>query len=321
MVSREKAVNIVRGDGKAVTLYGRRHKHRFSRDWQLYVLILPAIVFLFIFNYMPMYGIIIAFKDFRASLGIWGSKWVGLKHFERFVTFPNFKLIIMNTLRIGVYSLCTFPCSVILALSLNEVHNAKFKKTVQMVSYMPYFLSTVVVCAMIKLFFNGKTGVINTMITALGGQSVDFLTVAPYFEDIYVWSGVWQGVGWGSIIYISALSGVPGELVEAARVDGAGRLRIIWNINIPWIMPTIIIMLILSCGGVLSVGFEKVYLLQNSLNLSRSQVISTYVYEVGLTSAQFSYSAAIGFFNTIVNVTLLGIVNVIAKKASDISIL
>lgn len=278
-------------------------------------------IYLFIFNYMPMYGIVIAFKDYRPRMGILGSPWVGLKHFKRFITFPNFDVIILNTLRIGVYSLCTFPCSVIFALMLNEVHNAKFKKTVQMISYMPYFLSTVVVCSMITLFFNGKTGVINAMIEALGGERCDFLTVAVYFEDIYVWSGVWQGLGWGAIIYISALSGVPSELIEAARVDGAGRLRIIWNINIPWISPTIIIMLIMSCGGVLSVGFEKTFLLQNSLNLSRSQVISTYVYDVGLTSAQFSYSAAVGLFNTIVNVILLGTVNVISKKASNISII
>lgn len=294
---------------------------KWTRYWPLYFLILPAMIYLFIFNYMPMYGIVIAFKDYRPRMGILGSPWVGLKHFKRFITFPNFDVIILNTLRIGVYSLCTFPCSVIFALMLNEVHNAKFKKTVQMISYMPYFLSTVVVCSMITLFFNGKTGVINAMIEALGGERCDFLTVAVYFEDIYVWSGVWQGLGWGAIIYISALSGVPSELIEAARVDGAGRLRIIWNINIPWISPTIIIMLIMSCGGVLSVGFEKTFLLQNSLNLSRSQVISTYVYDVGLTSAQFSYSAAVGLFNTIVNVILLGTVNVISKKASNISII
>lgn len=294
---------------------------KWTRYWPLYFLILPAMIYIFIFNYMPMYGIVIAFKDYRPRMGILGSPWVGFKHFKRFITYPNFDVIILNTLRIGVYSLCTFPCSVIFALMLNEVHNAKFKKTVQMISYMPYFLSTVVVCSMITLFFNGKTGVINSIIEALGGERCDFLTVAKYFEDIYVWSGVWQGLGWGAIIYISALSGVPSELIEAARVDGAGRLRIIWNINIPWISPTIIIMLIMSCGGVLSVGFEKTFLLQNSLNLSRSQVISTYVYDVGLTSAQFSYSAAVGLFNTIVNVLLLGTVNVISKKASNISII
>jgi putative aldouronate transport system permease protein len=299
----------------------RQRKKAWLRYWQLYFLIIPAVVYLFLFNYVPMYGIVIAFKDYRSNLGILGSKWVGLKHFMRFINFPNFGLIVTNTLRIGVYSLLTFPFSVILALMLNEVHNRTFKKTVQMISYMPYFLSTVVVCSMIRLFLNGKTGVINAIIVALGGEACDFLTVAEFFEDIYVWSGVWQGVGWGAIIYISALSGVPGELIEAARVDGAGRLRIIWNINIPCILPTVIIMLILSCGNVLNVGFEKTFLLQNSLNLSRSQVITTYTYEVGITGAQYSYSAAIGFFNTIVNVVLLGTVNFISKKVSDISII
>ncbi|MFV0398990.1 MAG: ABC transporter permease [Oscillospiraceae bacterium] len=289
-------------------------------DWQLYALILPAVVYLFIFAYIPMYGVQIAFKNYRTSLGIWGSEWVGLEHFIRFITFPNFKMIMMNTLRIGLYSLATFPCAIILALMLNEVRAKKFKKTVQMITYMPYFLSTVVVCSMITLFFSEQTGVINKLIEMVGGTRTDFMTVATYFEDIYVWTGVWQGVGWGAIIYIAALAGIPSELVEAARVDGAGRLRIIWHINIPWILPTIIIMLILSCGGILGVGFEKVYLLQNSLNLSRSQVISTYVYEIGIKGTQFSYSAAIGLFNTVINVILLAIVNVVAKKTSEVSL-
>lgn len=189
-----------------------------------------------------------------------------------------------------------------------------------MCSYVPYFLSTVVVCSMLTLLFNGKTGVMNTIVELLGGTRQNFLTVPEYFADIYVWSGVWQSIGWSSIIYIAALSGVPAELVEAAKIDGAGRLKVIWHINIPCIMPTIIIMLIFSCGGILGVGFEKAYLLQNPLNLSTSQVISTYVYEVGLLSGQFSYSSAIGLFNNIVNVTLLGIVNIFAKKASGTGI-
>lgn len=303
------------------TYQRRTMRDSFVRYWPLYFLVLPAMIYVFFNNYVPLYGIVIAFKDYRPSLGILGSKWVGLKHFVRFITFPNFKLIFMNTLRIGVYSLCTFPCSIILALMLNEVKRSAFKKTVQMITYMPYFLSTVVVCSMIRLFLDAKTGVVNAMIVALGGKSCDFLTVANYFEDIYVWTGVWQGIGWGAIIYISALSGVPSELIEAARVDGAGRFRIIWHVNIPWILPTIIIMLILSCGNVLSVGFEKVFLLQNSLNLSRSQVISTYVYEVGIKSAQYSYSAAVGLFNTVINVLMIGIVNWIARRASGISIM
>ena len=291
------------------------------RRWPLYVLLLPAVVYVFLFSYLPMYGVIIAFKDYRTNLGIWGSSWVGLKHFVRFIQFPNFGSIMGNTARIGLYSLATFPCSVILALLINELNNEKFKKIVQMVTYAPYFLSTVVICSMITLFLNQDTGIINTLIEMLGGQRHSFLTTASCFDDIYVWSGVWQGCGWGSIIYLAALSGVSPDLVEAAKVDGATRLQIVWHVNIPCILPTIIIMLILSCGNVLSVGFEKAYLLQNPLNLSASQVISTYVYEVGLKSAQFSYASAIGLFNTIINVALLLTVNFIAKRASDISLL
>ncbi len=288
-------------------------------DWRLYVLLLPSLVYLFIFAYIPMYGVQIAFRDFSPRKGIWGSEWVGLEYFKRFIEYPNFKFLMMNTLRIGLYSLATFPCSIIFALMLNEVRSTKFKKSVQMISYIPHFLS-VVVCSMVTLFFNQKTGVVNAIIEFLGGTRTDFLTKASYFEDIYVWSGVWQGLGFGAIIYIAALASVPMEQIEAARIDGATRLQIIWHVNIPYILPTIIIMLIFSCGGILGVGFEKILLLQNDLNLSRSQVISTYVYEIGIRGGQFSYSSAIGLFNTIINVTILAIVNEIARRFGETSI-
>lgn len=277
---------------------------------------LPAMIYLLLFNYIPMYGVQIAFKDFSNKAGILGSPWVGLEHFIKFIKYPNFGLLMKNTFILGIYSLATFPCAIIFALLLNEVRNARFKKTVQLISYMPHFLSTVVVCSMLQLFFHPSQGVINIMIRNLGGAGQDFLTIPEYFADIYAWSGVWQQIGWNSIIYISALAGVSGELVEAARVDGAGRLRVIWHVYIPSILPTIVIMLILSCGNVLSVGFEKVFLLQNSLNLSASQIISTYVYEIGLKGGQFSYSSAIGLFNNIVNIILLSAVNFTAKKLS-----
>lgn len=289
-------------------------------DWRLYVLMLPSLVYLFIFAYIPMYGVQIAFRDFSPRKGIWGSEWVGLEYFKRFIEYPNFKFLMMNTLRIGLYSLATFPCPIIFALMLNEVRSTKFKKSVQMISYIPHFLSTVVVCSMVTLFFNQKTGVVNAIIEFLGGTRTDFLTKASYFEDIYVWSGVWQGLGFGAIIYIAALASVPMEQIEAARIDGATRLQIIWHVNIPYILPTIIIMLIFSCGGILGVGFEKILLLQNDLNLSRSQVISTYVYEIGIRGGQFSYSSAIGLFNTIINVTILAIVNEIARRFGETSI-
>ena len=295
-------------------------KRKFLRSWQMYVLLLPAVIYVFIFNYMPLYGVQIAFRDYSTRAGIWGSEWVGLEYFRKFVEFPNFWLLIKNTLEIGLYSIATFPCSVIFALMLNEVRNAKFKKTVQMISYIPHFLSTVVICSMLTLFLNERTGVFNEIIEVFGGTRQEFLTVPRYFADIYVWSGVWQGLGWGAIIYMAALSGVPQDLIDAAKVDGATRLQIIWHVNIPSILPTIVIMLIFSCGGVLGVGFEKVYLMQNSLNLSASQVISTYVYEIGIRNGQFSYSSAIGLFNNIVNVVILGIVNAFAKKASGTGI-
>ena len=300
--------------------FGKKKRKRFWKDWQLYVLLLPAMVYLFLFNYMPIYGVQIAFRDFSPKLGIWGSEWVGLQFFKQFVNYPNFVLLLRNTLEIGIYTLLTFPCAVIFALMLNEVHNKKLKKGMQMISYIPYFLSTVVVCSMVTLFFDQKTGIVNKVIEILGGNRIDFLTEPAMFADIYVWSGVWQSLGFGAIIYIAALSGVPAELVEAAKIDGAKRLQIIWHVNLPCILPTIIIMLILSCGGIISVGSEKVLLLQNALNISRSQVISTYVYEMGIRGGAYSYSAAIGLFNNAVSFVIIAIVNTISKKVGETSL-
>lgn len=289
-------------------------------QWQLYVLILPAVVYLILFCYVPMYGVQIAFRDFRISKGIMGSNWVGLKHFISFIKYPNFSKIMINTLRISLYSFATFPLSIILALMLNEVDNRKYKKVVQMITYAPYFISTVVVCSMLTLFLNRNNGLLNNIIALCGGERIAFLENPKYFATIYVWSDVWSGIGWGTIIYLSALSGVSPDLVEAARIDGASRFQIVLHVDIPTILPTIIITLIMRCGSILSVGFDKAYLLQNPLNLDASQVISTYVYELGLQSGRFSYSSAIGLFNTVINVVLLFIVNSISKKVADISL-
>lgn len=291
-----------------------------ASSWQLYVLVLPAVIAVAVFNYFPMYGIQIAFKDFRPSLGIWGSQWVGLKHFIRFITFPDFQKVLRNTISISLYSIATFPCAVILALLINEIGNQKFKKTVQMISYAPHFISVVVLCSMVRIFLSRETGLINNIISMLGAERVDFLAVPRYFSTIYVWSGVWQGVGWGTIIYLASLAGVSPELVEAARIDGCNRLQIIRHINIPHILPTIIILLILRTGSVLSVGFEKIFLLQNPLNLGSSRVISTYVYEMGIMGGQFSYSSAIGLFNNIVNIIFIMVVNTIAKRVSSVGL-
>jgi putative aldouronate transport system permease protein len=300
--------------------YRSSSQSQISRCWQLYILILPAVAAVFLFSYVPMYGIQIAFKDFRSSFGIWKSNWVGLKHFIHFVTFPGFLTILRNTINISLYSIATFPCAVVLALLINEIDNQLFKKTVQMVSYAPHFISVVVLCAIIRIFLNTEFGIINNIVSLFGFERQNFLAIPEYFSSIYVWSGVWQNVGWGTIIYLAALSNVPIELIEAAKIDGANRLRIIWHINLPWILPTIITLLILRTGSVLSVGFEKIFLLQNPLNLDTSRVISTYVYEIGLLGGQFSYSAAIGLFNNIINIIIIVIVNQISKRISKVSL-
>ena len=299
------------------------HKRRvlsiLRNRWQMYVLVLPAMVYVFIYHYLPMYGVQIAFKDFRTSLGIWDSPWVGLKHFQKFINLPIFWTLIQNTLTITLYSLATFPLPVIFALMLNEVRSTHLKKTIQIVSYAPHFISTVVLCSMLTLFLNENTGVINSILSMLGLSRISFLTVPAYFPGVVVWSGVWQELGWNSIIFLAALAGVSPELVEAARIDGASRLQIIRHVNLPCILPTVVILLIMRCGSLLSLGFEKVFLLQNPLNLEASRIISTYTYELGLIGGQYSLSSAVGLFNTIVNVILLILVNFIANRLTEIS--
>lgn len=298
----------------------RRLSQRILDHWQIYLLLAPAVIYFIIFYYWPMAGLQIAFRDYRVSKGIWGSAWVGFKYFEKFFSHPQCWKIIRNTLAISLYSLATFPLSILVALLINEIRSGAFKKTVQMVTYAPHFISTVVICSMITLFMNQSTGLFNNIIALAGGERVDFLGTAAYFPHIYVWSTVWQDLGWGTIIYLATLSSVSPSLHEAAFIDGANRMQIIWHVNIPSILPTIVIMLIMSCGRILSVGFEKIYLLQNSLNLDVSQVISTYTYELGLIGGQYSYSTAIGLFNTVVNVVMLVIVNLISKRLSDVSL-
>jgi len=227
---------------------------------------------------------------------------------------------VRNTLAITVYELALFPIPVIVALLINEIRIRKFKKTVQMISYAPHFLSVVVLCGMVTLFLQRSNGIINNIIELFGGTRTDFMGQASAFVHIYVWSGVWQSVGWGTIIYLAALSNVSPELVEAALIDGASRLRIIWHVNIPAILPTVIILFILAAGGILSLGFQKVLLLQNPLNLERSRVISTYVYEIGILNGRFDYATAISFFNNVVNIMVIIMVNSISKRVSEVSL-
>lgn len=292
---------------------------RLKESWQLYILLLPALIYVAVFSYGPMYGIQIAFKNFRPSLGITDSEWLDplLKNFIRFFKYPDFWKMIRNTLSITLYSLATFPCAIIFALMLNEVRQIRLKKTVQMVTYATHFLSEVVACSLVLMMLDRANGPINNLIAALGGERIPFITNPKAFSSIYVWSDVWQNLGWSSILYIAALASISPELVDAARVDGASRMQIIRHVNIPGIMPTIAITFIMRLGGLLSVGYSKIYLLQNDLNLSASQVISTYVYDIGILGGQYSYSTAIGLFNNIVNIICLLIANAVVKRMTD----
>ena len=280
---------------------------------------LPAVLFFLLFAYKPMYGILIAFKKYNMRVGIMGSEWIGLDNFKRLFSSYWFPIILKNTLTLSLLSLIRgLPLPIILALLLNEVSNGHFRKTFQTVSYAPHFISTVVMCGMLTLFLNPTSGIFNIIITKLGGESVNFLLQDPAnFKWIYVLSAVWQEMGWGSIIYFATLSGVDRSLLEAAEIDGANRFQKIWYINVPVLIPTIIILLILQCGSLLSVGYEKVYLLQNTTNLSGSEVISTYVYKVGLEQADFSFGAAADLFNSVINSTILILANFIAKRTTD----
>ncbi len=294
---------------------------RLKRTWPLYVLVLPAIIHFAIFQYVPMYGVQIAFKNYMVTQGIWGSEWVGFEHFQRFFHSFFFDRIIRNTLLISLYQFALFPVSIIVALSLNELSNGWYKKTVQTITYAPHFISVVVMSGMVIAFLSPATGIVNKLIVWLGLEPISFMTEPGWFKSIFVLSGEWQNLGWGAIIYLAALTGINPELHEAATVDGATRLQRIWHINLPGIMPTVIILLILNVGSFMSIGFERVYLLQNSLNLSASEVIQTYVYRSGLLEGQYSFSSAVGLFNAMINLVLLLTVNQIARKFSSTSLL
>lgn len=298
-------------------------RHKAKINWELYVIIAIPIVWLLVFCYYPMYGVQIAFRKFSALKGITGSPWVGLANFTRFFKSYNFAGVIKNTLSISLYDLVMgFPFPIILAILLNNCLKPRFKKFVQIVTYMPYFISTVVMVGIIIQFLSPKVGIINYAIQALGGKEIDFMGKPEHFRNIYVWSGIWQGTGWNAIIYLSALSSIDPGLHEAALVDGANRWQRMCHIDIPGILPTIAIMLTLRMGSIMSVGFEKAFLMQNNLNISASEIISTYVYKTGLASAapDYSYSAAIGLFNSVINLVLISIVNYVNSKINEISL-
>ncbi|MBO1910256.1 sugar ABC transporter permease, partial [Microvirga sp. 3-52] len=270
----------------------QRMRKNFSRNWQLYTFLIPALTYFIIFHYVPMYGVQIAFKDFYANLGITGSPWVGFEHFTRFFDSYYFWRLLKNTLILNIYGLLLFPIPIIFALMLNELRNGAYKKWTQTLTYAPHFISVVVVVGMLVAFLDPITGIVNHAIVSFGGQPIDFLTSPSWFRHIFVWSGQWQSLGWGTIIYLAALAGVNPELHEAATVDGASRMQRILHINIPSILPTVVILFILNIGSFMAIGFEKVLLMQNSLNAETSDVIQTFVYQTGLLEGQYSFAAA-----------------------------
>jgi putative aldouronate transport system permease protein len=293
------------------------------KGYQLYLLLLLPMLYIVLFKYVPMYGAQIAFKDFMVNKGIWGSPWVGLKYFNKFVSSYQFWMVIKNVLGISLYSLAVgFPIPIILALSLNNIDFLPFKKTVQMITYAPHFISTTVMVGMMVQFLSLRLGIVNKIIQVFGMGPVSFLSEPTWFKSLYVFSDVWQHAGWGTIIYIAALAGVDVATHEAAIVDGASKFQRTIFIDLPCIIPTAIIMLILSAGSIMDVGFEKIFLMQNTMNVSTSEVIQTFIYKVGIVSElpNYSYSAAIGLFNSVINLIMILAINKLARKFSETSL-
>jgi putative aldouronate transport system permease protein len=293
----------------------------FKKHWQLYLLIIPPALYFLIFKYYPILNAVLAFKDYNVTKGIWGSPWVGFKNFQLFFENPLFWTLVKNTIFISGYLLIVgFPIPILLALAINEVRNQRFKKLVQLVSFAPYFISTVVMVSIIMLFLAPRLGFVNVVMNHFGMDSINFLGEPGMFRSIYVWSDIWQTAGYYSVIFLAALAGVDPSLYEAAKVDGASRIQKIIHVDLPGILPTIVIVLILNVGNVMAIGFEKVYLLQNPLNTVNSEIIATYVYKVGLLNANYSFATAVGLFNSVINLILLIVVNRLARKFSNHSI-
>ncbi|MBR2188255.1 MAG: sugar ABC transporter permease [Eubacterium sp.] len=283
-------------------------------NWQLYVMLLIPLVLTIVYKYIPMVGIQIAFRDYRASRGMFGSEWVGLKWFARFFSSPNCLRMIKNTFLLSLYSLLwSFPIPIILALALNQLRFKRFRTTVQTILYAPHFISIMVVCGMLHIFLSPSGGLVNLLL----GTNIDFLSEASAFRTIYIASGIWQDAGWGIIIYMATLAGIDASLYEAAKIDGASMFQRIRNIDLPALIPMIVLMLIMSAGNLMSIGFEKVWLLQTDLNKATSDVMAVYVYQQGIEHAKYSYATAVGLFTTLINIVLLIVVNRLAKKISD----
>lgn len=313
------ATNLERNNSSNNRQKKKKFAH-FRQNWRIYSLLLPALIYFFIFNYIPMYGIQIAFKEYYANLGFWNSPFVGFEHFERFFNSYYFFRLLKNTLVLSLYQLLLFPLPIIFALMLHELANGKFKSWAQTITYAPHFISVVVAVGMLVAFLDPTTGIINHIIDFFGGEKISFLTRPEWFKHIYVWSGQWQSLGWGTIIYLAALAGVNPELLEAAKVDGATRMQRIMHINIPSILPTIIVLFILNMGSFMAIGFEKVLLLQNNLNAESSDIIATFVYQTGILEGQYSFSTAIGLFESVINLILLVLANYLARRISNNSL-
>nr|WP_223830814.1 ABC transporter permease subunit [Paenibacillus polymyxa] len=287
------------------------------RNYILYLFLLPSIILTVIFKYVPMYGSIIAFKNFSPRKGIMGSEWVGFEHFQRFLSSPNFYDILMNTLKLSAYGLILgFPVPIILALMLNLIRGAKLKKNIQLIVYAPNFISVVVVAGMLFVFLS-PAGIVNALITTFTGKPISFMTDPAYFRTVYILSGIWQTAGWSSIIYVATLANVDPQLHDAATIDGASLMKRIFHIDLPALKPVMAVLFILAAGGIMSIGYEKAYLMQTALNTPTSEIIATYVYKVGLQSGDYAYSTAIGLFNSVINVFLLIFVNTVVKKLNE----
>lgn len=296
-------------------------KDNFLKHYDLYLLSLPTFIYIIVFLYIPMYGVQIAFKDFIPSNGYWNSEWVGLEHFVRFFNSHQFLKLITNTLGISFYQLIvSFPIPIIFALLLNVIMQKNVKKTMQMLTYFPHFISVVVMVSLLNVLLTPNTGILNRFLENITGEQINFFGRSDIFKSLYVFSGLWQGMGWSSIIYVSALSGVDPSLHEAAKIDGANKLQRIINVDLAGILPTITIMLILAMGQIMSVGFEKVLLMQTPLNLEASEVISTYVYKLGVQGGDYSFASAVGLFNSVVNFIFLITVNKISRSFSENSL-
>ena len=315
-------MNKKKNQDAVVAVDGRKLRHRIAKNWDLYLLLIVPFALVLLFKYYPMLGLQIAFKDYTVSGGIWGSEWVGFKYFEKLFTTPKFMQVFINTLKLSGYQILVEPVvTLVFALCLNAVYSKKYKKTVQMVSYMPHFISTVVVVGIVTQILDPRIGLYGKICEILGLEGIDIWSKPEAFSSIYVWSLIWKNLGWNAVIYIANLASVDTELYEAAAIDGASRFKQLIHIDFPVVIPTFVILLIMKVGSMMAVGHEQVLLMQNQLNMSASEIISTYSYKVALeTSAYYSYGTAISLFNSVINLILIITVNKIAKRVTDVGL-